>query len=189
MHGSKTAAVKNSSWRSRTWLPKVSGGERTSNNRKPAACWLKLAVFCAICGAPLPVFAQSGALPSRDPAVGVTITFPGAVPIKTRGSGRHFPLVGARPHQSIEIKLQFSPAFANTPVVAQALDGGSVRPASQTAALAGDGSVSLRFQAAEPPGLYRVLVNAGGTTSVLRFWVQNPNSREPAPKLILPTGQ
>ena len=74
------------------------------------------------------------------------------------------------------IKLQFATALAGTPVIIQALDGGTVTLADPSTTVATDGTTAFQFQVADQPGLYRVLVIAGGTVSMVQFSVPAPTA-------------
>jgi hypothetical protein len=73
-----------------------------------------------------------------------------------------------------DITLQFSTSMAGAPIIVQALDGGQVSGIDGSSAIDDAGKASLQFQVADQPGLYRVLVIAAGTVSMVQFEVPNP---------------
>ena len=94
--------------------------------------------------------------------------------IKDYSTAGKFPRVTLNPLETTDIKLQFAATIAGTPVIIQALDGGELGLAADSAAIALDGTTSFQFQVADQPGLYRVLVIAAGTVSMVQFEVPNP---------------
>jgi hypothetical protein len=114
------------------------------------------------------VAAQS-ASPASDPKASATITFSGGGSIKIRGKDR-LPVVEIGAGETANIQLTLPQRLANTFVVVQALDGGTV---TESATIAADGSGSIAFQAGAQPGLYRVLLSARGKSAMVRFWVPN----------------
>lgn len=134
---------------------------------------------------PAPAPTVAPALPSKA-GPSATITFPGNAPFKTRSKSGLFRLAGIRSGEAVEIKLQFPIERANTPLVLQALDGGSLTAQPKTAVIAADGSASFRFQAGDQPGLYRVAVIAAGGNSTLKFWVADPKNPKANPPVLNP---
>jgi hypothetical protein len=72
-----------------------------------------------------------------------------------------------------DVTLQFSTSLAGAPVIVQALDGGALS-GSESTTIDGAGKASLQFQVGDQPGVYRVLVIAEGTVSMVQFEVPNP---------------
>jgi hypothetical protein len=94
----------------------------------------------------------------------------------------HFRLTDIRPHETVNVRLQFPLSFNNAPVLATALDGGQATVSTSNMTIAPDGTTRMRFQAGDQPGLYRVLVVVGTSRSILKFWIadpQNPNGNPP----------
>jgi hypothetical protein len=140
------------------------------------------AAFAAIC---LPVDylgAQSPPAPPESAASEsgarrrptATFTFADAKKLKTRSRTGHFQLVGLHLNETVDIALQF-PAMPSSSAPAQPLDGGKIHSFSLNPAGTG-GLAVIRFQAANRPGLYRVLLPGLGESALLQFWVADPNN-------------
>ena len=89
-----------------------------------------------------------------------------------------FQTVVVSPLDMITVTLQFDISVANTPVVVQALDGGTLG-IDGTATIDENGNLNFIFQVGDQPGLYRVSViaNLGGVStpfSLVQFQVPNP---------------
>jgi hypothetical protein len=108
------------------------------------------------------------------PALSDVITFAKGQEIRGRSTAGRFPAVALNRLETASIKLQFAATMAGTPVIIQALDGGELGLAADSAAIALDGTTSFQFQAGHQPGAYRVLVIAAGTVSMVQFEVPNP---------------
>ena len=105
------------------------------------------------------------------PAPSAVITFASGQAIRGHSSTGRFEAVSLNPLETASIKLQFTTTFASTPVVVQALDGGSLGLTDQSATIGLDGATSFQFQAGAQPGLYRILVIANGSVSIVQFSV------------------
>jgi hypothetical protein len=105
------------------------------------------------------------------PALSDVITFANGQGIRGRSTAGRFPPVALNRLETASIKLQFAATMAGTPVIIQALDGGGLGLAADSAAIALDGTTSFQFQVADQPGLYRVLVIAGQAVSMVQFEV------------------
>lgn len=119
-----------------------------------------------------------------DPSA--AITFADAKSLKVKSKGDRFGLVGVNAGETVNVQLQFSPTLATSSIVIQALDGGVVPASDQENAVGADGKASMRFQAGTQPGLYRVLMNVGGTISTLQFWVADATSPAANPPVLKP---
>jgi hypothetical protein len=106
------------------------------------------------------------------------ITFEDNEVIEDKSSNGKFPPVTLNPLETTDIKLQFSTALAGVPVIVQVLDGGELSGIDESATLAADGTASFQFQVSDQPGLYRILVLAGGAVSMVQFEVPNPPDEE-----------
>ena len=113
------------------------------------------------------------------PALSDVITFANDQAIRGWSTAGRFPPVALNRLETASIKLQFAATMAGTPVIIQALDGGELGLAADSAAIALDGTTSFQFQAGDQPGAYRVLVIAGGTASMMQFEVPNPPEEQP----------
>jgi len=71
-------------------------------------------------------------------------------------------------------------------MIAGALDGGIVTSAQTNPTIAADGTVSIQFQVASQPGLYRVVLNTGGVFTTLQFWVANSQNPLANPLALAP---
>jgi hypothetical protein len=90
-----------------------------------------------------------------------------------------FPLISALAGETVQIQLRYPLTLAGAQIVAQSLDGGSASPDVSVVGL--DGTVSLEVQVGGQPGLYRLLLNAGGQINTLEFSVPNPPEPSPTP--------
>jgi hypothetical protein len=113
---------------------------------------------------------------SPPPAPSAVVTFASGQAIRSHSAGGRFAPVPLNPLDTTAITLQFPTTLAGTPVTVQPLDGGGMGLTNQSAAIASDGTISFQFQAGTPPGLYRVLVIAGATASMVQFSVPPPTS-------------
>jgi hypothetical protein len=116
----------------------------------------------------------SSAPATSPPAASGVITFASGQAIRAHSAAGRFPPVTLNPLETASIKLRFAATLAGAPVIVQPLDGGTVGLTDQSATVALDGTTSFQFQAANQPGLYRVLVIAGGTVSMVQFSVPAP---------------
>lgn len=127
---------------------------------------------------------QSPPLPTpSDNSLSATVTFSDGTSVKTRIKSGRFPLIGVGAGELVGIELRLPPQWAAQQFVVQVLDGGL---ASSTGMVATDGKTSLQFQAGNRPGLYRVLINAGGMTPTLQFWVPDPSNPSANPPTLKP---
>jgi hypothetical protein len=113
-----------------------------------------------------------------------TISYAGTKPLKVKSKRGFFPLADIRPREVIEVELQFSAVWANTPLVVQAPDGGNLIGKSKAATIAADGTAAFRFQAGDHPGLYRLSIIGGGGSSTLKFWVADPQTPGANPPVL-----
>ena len=131
-----------------------------------------------ICLCPQVSTAQADSLvsaaPAALPAPSDVITFASGQAIRAHSAAGRFAPLSLNPRDTAAIKLQFATTLAGTPVIIQPLDGGTVGSTDQSAAVAADGTTSFQFQVADQPGVYRVLVIAGTTVSVVQFSVPAP---------------
>ena len=112
------------------------------------------------------------------------MTFVGQPSFEMQSRKGRFLLAGLRPHETVDIQLQFSTRWANKSIVVQALDGGNLSTQPGNSVIAADATVSFRFQAGDQSGLYRVLVIGGGGSSTLKFWVPDPANPKANPPVV-----
>jgi hypothetical protein len=143
-----------------------------------------LAVFASVNFSSISTLpAQTDSLVSSAPASPPptpldVITFASGQTSRSHSTAGRFAPVNLNPLETAAIKLQFATTFAGTPVTVQSLDGGALGLTEQSATVAADGTTSFQFQAADQPGLYRVLVIAGPTASMVQFSVPSPTLEE-----------
>jgi hypothetical protein len=113
-----------------------------------------------------PLKAQT-AVPSSGATA--TITFADGSSARVRTTKDKLPFVDLQPGENVAVEIQLPQAFLGAPMSVQALDGGVV---AQNGAIAVDGTAALQFQAAQQPGLYRILLSARGRSVLLQFRVQ-----------------
>jgi hypothetical protein len=116
------------------------------------------------------VSAASAALPAS------LIAFASGQARRSHSAAGRFAPPRLNPLETAAVALQFATTLAGTPVIGQPLDGGSVGLSDQSAIVASAGRISFQFQAGAPPGLYWVLVIAGGAVSMVQFSVPSLTS-------------
>ena len=129
---------------------------------------------------PLPTPTPTPPVPV-DLGPSATITFADARQIKVRNKTGRFRLVGLHLNETVDIAVQFSAVLPSSSALAQALDGGKILSFSINSGGV-SGLASIRFQAGNQPGLYRIRVAGVGAPPLLQFWVADPNN----PKANLP---
>jgi hypothetical protein len=78
------------------------------------------------------------------------------------------------PGDSLNIQVQFPLTLANTPLIVQVMDGGTLADGQENQTIGNDGTASIQFQVANDAGRYRVLLIAGGSITRLQFGVNSP---------------
>lgn len=100
--------------------------------------------------------------------------------------GPNSPLVRLGAGQRTTVVLQYDPGYAGLTLEVAALDAGNVSFPGNHNFVAPNGTVILQFSDAREPGLYRLLLNCGGTASTLQFWVPDPDEAGADASLIVP---
>lgn len=142
----------------------------------PAKCsrwfaYLKALAFLGVyfCAVPLPAQTEAGPR--------ARITFADGTSVTIRGHDRNEKVrlqpVAILAGERVNIQLKLPSRFANTFMAVQALDGGL---ASGDVLVAADGSAAIAFQGGVQPGLYRILLSAGGKSATLQFSIPNPGT-------------
>jgi hypothetical protein len=121
-----------------------------------------------------------------DTGPAATIVFPNSTSVRTHSSRGHFRLTGIRALEMVRVHFRFPLSFASTAMIVSALDGGEVNVSPGHDSVAADGTASLQFKAGDHPGLYRVLLVAGGNRSLLKFWVADPQNPKANPPHLQP---
>jgi hypothetical protein len=140
----------------------------------------------------LPIFsclAQSiapSAVPTADTGPSTAITFANSKSLTTKAKSSPSDFININPGETVSIDMQFSALFATTRLIVQPLDGGIISTAEQDNAVGTDGRASVQFRAGTQPGLYRLLLNAGGTISTLQFWVTDTTNAAANPPVLKP---
>jgi hypothetical protein len=134
--------------------------------------------------APLPTPNLASA-PRTDAGPVATIAYAHSS-VRSRARGGQFRLAGIHAHETVNVRLQFSPEFAGARFFAAALDGGEASVPGRDSVVASDGTISMLYRAGDQPGLYRVQLSAGGNRSVLKFWVANPKDPQSNPPVVQP---
>ena len=157
------------------------------------ACFSSLLILLATTVSalpPLPYPTPSPPVPVVSPPVKVdsrpsaTFTFTDATQIKTRSATGRFRLVSLHLNETVDVAVQLPAGVLGNSVTAQSLDGGKLISVSLSPTPTG-GVASVRFQAGNRPGLYRVLVPGLGMSPQLKFWVANPSSPNPRMAAVL----
>jgi hypothetical protein len=114
------------------------------------------------------------ALRAQEPegALSDQITFGDGQEIQEYSIKGKFAPVTLNALETTDVTLQFSTSMTGAPVIAQALDGGQL--SGESATIDDTGTTSFQFQVSDQPGLYRILVIAEGTVSMVQFEVPNP---------------
>lgn len=116
-----------------------------------------------------------------------SISFANATEIKTRASSSGpFQLVALNPREVVGIAVDFPTSLASASITAQPLDGGKIIGPPKDVGK-GTEAGSIRFQAGDQPGLYRVLITGGRSRSMLQFWVADAKNPKAKPPVINPT--
>lgn len=89
--------------------------------------------------------------------------------------------------ETVSLLLSYPMDFAGQPVVAESLDGGTLKANQLIALVKADATVDLSFTAGTQPGLYRIAVRAGDNLSLLRFWVLDPDNPAAQPAVLTPS--
>lgn len=110
--------------------------------------------------------------------VAASVTFSDASSVNITSKRGQFPLVAIGPKETISVSLQFVLAVDNS-LILQALDGG--KTSQPNVSVGTDGKASIAFESGIKPGIYRVSLNQGGTSTTLQFWVADPQNPELAP--------
>lgn len=119
--------------------------------------------------------------PGTELGPSATITFADAAQIQTQSTTGRFPLVGLHPGEVIDFVMEFPASLTGNLVAAQPLDGGTII-AALIYSERNTRPRPIRFQAGDQPGLYRILITAGASRSMLHFWVadaRNPQNNRP----------
>jgi hypothetical protein len=104
----------------------------------------------------------------------VLISLPTEQLVHLHSDDGQFSPVVASPGETVDIYLHFPAVYAGMPLLIEATDGGDVQLSDLSMSINFQGRASFQFQAAAGPGLYRILILAGDTPSMLRFQVPNP---------------
>ena len=123
---------------------------------------------------------------SSDGSPTAAMSFPNGSSLAVRSKSSRFPLIAANAGQTLNIQLRFAVSVAASSLIVQPLDGGVVPDAQGNSSIAADGTASVQFQTGNRPGLYRVLLNQGGSISVLQFWVADPQQPTSGPPVLQP---
>jgi len=101
----------------------------------------------------------------------VLVSFANEQPVHLHRHDGRFAPVTINPGETASIHLRFPAAYAGTPLVIEATDSGYVELTEQSATIDSQGRATFQFQSGDDPGLYRILILAGGTPSMLQFSV------------------
>jgi len=96
-------------------------------------------------------------------------------------------LIGLQPNDQVTLELSFPQDFAGQAIGAESLDGGILSARQRVATLNADGALTLTFAAGDQTGLHRIALRAGGSVSILRFWVIDPANPSSHPGLLTPS--
>ena len=112
-----------------------------------------------------------------------TVTFASGASIQISSPSGCFPLVASNAGEAHTINLQL-PAGLPRNLIVQLLDGGALNAGGQSSAVSVDGTTSFQFRPGTKSGRYRVLLNDGGVTTLLQFWVADPQNPQANPPTV-----
>ena len=129
---------------------------------------------------------QPGSLPLSRTGNGpiAVISFADGSSLTTSAERGVSDLVALQPEEAVNLQLNFPASTAGRRVVVQSLDGGFAKASGDGSIVNPDGTLNLTFQAGASPGLNRILILDGGTSSLLRFWVINTEQPTANPPLL-----
>jgi len=104
----------------------------------------------------------------------VMVSFADEQLVHLHGHDGQFPPLTANPGETGDVHLHFPAVYAGTPLVIAAMDGGYLVLTDQSTSIDSQGRASFQFQTGVDPGVYRVLIMAGSTPSLLQFSVPSP---------------
>ena len=116
--------------------------------------------------------------PPPAPVPSATFIFHDGKSDKHKPGSDHFERVGLKKREKVDIELQFPAELANAEFTAQSLDGAELTLNKKASRIPADGSLSLRLKVEDGPGLYRVVVTAGGASTTLQFWVDDSDAND-----------
>jgi hypothetical protein len=118
-----------------------------------------------------------------DDSPAATVTFASGASTQISSQSGYFPLVASNAGEAHTINLQLS-AGAPRNLTVQPLDGGAINAGAERSAVSVDGTTSFQFQLGMKAGRYRVLLNDGGVTTLLQFWVADPQNPQANPPTV-----
>ena len=112
-----------------------------------------------------------------EPQLSTAITVPSGDLVRLRSHAGQFPPVSLNQGDRAHLRLQFPIGFAGTPITFGVLDGSDALRSGQASTIDQDGVASFQFQGPNDPdrnnfSLYRILVTAGSTESMVQFWAK-----------------
>jgi hypothetical protein len=123
-------------------------------------------------------------LPQTAPLA--TVIFPDNWFIKTRCTDGLSPMMGISATETVNVQVTFPPTVVGQTITVEALDGGMAGATKTDETLGVDGVVPFNFTAGDQPGLYRIVVKVGDTSSTLQFWITDPDNPDETPPLLAP---
>ncbi len=121
----------------------------------------------------------------RSDRLSATITFGDGTSLNvSKSETGDSELVALNPDEVVNLQLAFVTPNAGHRLVVQSLDGGVAQAVDRNSAPAADGTLKLSFRAGASPGLNRLLIINGATSSTLRFWVINTQQPDANPPLL-----
>jgi hypothetical protein len=101
----------------------------------------------------------------------VMVSFADEQPVHLHSQHGQFAPVPANAGEMADIRLHFPAVYAGTSLVIQAMDGGNLQLPQEPVTIDSQGRASFQFQAGQDPGVYRIVIVASDTPSVLQFSV------------------
>lgn len=127
---------------------------------------------------PVPEPTPGTPAPESGPTAHITMDDDTTVSVKSRGGRTQRVLL--YPGQTASVMLRYE-GYAGGALTAVALDSGRI-----TVGRATEEGIPLQFDGVNQPGLYRILLNCGGSTSLLQFWVPEPEATSVDDSILVP---
>jgi hypothetical protein len=152
------------------------------------ACFFCLTIFCCEClGQTIGVAALPPGSPiSPRPQIDATATinFSSSQAVTVNSSVGTSDRVALQPNQSVDVIVRFSTPKTGHNIIVDALDGGKIVVAGNSASVSASNSVHFSFEVNGDPGLRRVILRDGSQEIAFQFWVLDLNNPGSNPATI-----
>lgn len=124
---------------------------------------------------------DDGPQPIVSRALSATVDYGNDAIFSPAKSSTDFEQLGILPRASVAITVQFPVEMAGQPMIADALDGGTISIPEEGLFVGTDGNVTFQFQAADAFGACRIAVHQPDDSNFLQFWIVDPAHPENTP--------